>query len=256
MTVWLEDVLKNMVLTEEVEGYLLGRGAKEATIQREGIVTWKPTTDEIPDKAFTDIYGLHGENLEGYLVCPVRSPKGLLIGFEGRNIHKKNIQDFRFIESKYTPFFLGTRAAMPTIWAGGNVWICEGLFDKTALEWAVPETDAVLATVRAKLSDQHVEFLRRFCKGTVYMVYDQDPTGIQAVGRAPVKDSVTGKNISVGWKDPESGKTRYGAMAVLNRAGLRCRYVKFHGGKDPGVIWDHGGAKAIKAAIEEAVLVF
>ena len=252
---WLEDALKSMTLTEDVEGYLLGRGAKDSTIVGEGIVTWKPTAEPIPDPVFTRTYGNYGENLDGYLICPVRSPKGVLIGFEGRNIHKKNIQDFRFPESKYTPFFLGTRSAMPLIWAGGDVWICEGLFDKTALEWAVSPTSAVLATVRAKLSDLHIEFLRRFCKGTVYMVYDDDPTGRSATGKPNVKDLSTDKMISVGVKDPETGKTRYGALAQLNRAGLKCRFVPLHGGKDPGEIWDHGGAEEVKAAIHNAMIV-
>lgn len=230
---WLDDALKGMTLTDEVEGYMLGRGVKEGTIRSEGIKTWMPTDQDIPDPAFVKIYGPRGDNLKGYLVCPVRSPRGLLIGFEARSIHKKNIQDYRFAETKWTPFFLGTRSAMPKIWAGGDVWICEGLFDKTALEWAVPSKDAVLATVRAKLSDLHVEFLRRFCHGWVHMVYDQDETGRKA---------------TVGWTDRETGRRRYGALDALRWAGLKCRDVPYSGGKDPGEIWDKGGAKALVAA--------
>lgn len=229
---WFDDALKGMTLTEDVEGYLLGRGAKDTMIEAEGIKTWTPTDFDIPDSNFTKVYGNHGENLKGYLVCPVRSPRGLLIGFEARNIHKKNIQDYRFIETQWTPFFLGTRAAMPAIWAGCDVWICEGLFDKTALEWAVPPKDAVLATVRAKLADLHVEFLRRFCKGWVHMVYDHDETGRKA---------------TVGWIDAETGKKRQGALDALRRIGLKCRDVPYSGGKDPGEIWDKGGVKAIQA---------
>jgi DNA primase len=230
---WLDDALNAMSLTEEVEGYLLGRGASDALIEAERIKTWTPTEMEIPDPAFTDkVYGRHGEKLNGYLVVPVRSPRGLLIGFEARNIHKKNIQDFRLPETRWTPFFLGTRSAMPRIWAGGDVWICEGLFDKTALEWAVPGKDVVLATVRAKLTDLHLEFLRRFAKGWVHMCYDQDETGRKA---------------TLGWNDPESGKRRYGALEALRRVGLKCRDVPYSGGKDPGEIWDHGGVAAVQA---------
>ena len=230
---WLDDALKSMTLTEEVEGYLLGRGAKESTIAAEGIVTWSPTEFEIPDPAFVKVYGPHGENLRGYSTCPVRSPKGTMIGFEARSIQKKNIQDFRFQETQWTPFFLGTYSAMPKIWAGGDVWICEGLFDKCPLEWAVPDNHVVLATVRAKLSDLHVEFLQRFCKGWVHMVYDQDETGRKA---------------TMGWTDAESGRRRYGALDALNRVGLKCRDVPYQGGKDPGEIWDQGGVAAIRAA--------
>lgn len=229
---WLDMALGAMTLTPDVEGYLLGRGAKQEAIVREGIVTWTPVDFDIPDSGFTRIYGMRGEHLAGYLVCPVRSPKGRIIGFEARNTRVKNIQDFRLAETKWTPFFLGTRAAMPAIWAGGDVWICEGLFDKFPLEWAAPPTDAVLATVRAKLSDLHVAFLQRFCKGWVHVVYDQDETGRKA---------------TVGWTDPVSGKHRYGALDALRRVGLKCRNVPFTGGKDPGEIWDKGGATAIRA---------
>lgn len=258
---WLDEAMAECTLTEEVEGYLLGRGAKESSIAAEGIITWRPTKSPVPNPEFVQKYGSYGQKLDGFLMCPIKSPKGTLIGFEARNIRVKVISDFRLPEAKWNPFFVGTRAAMPAIWAGGNVWICEGMFDKFPLEWAVPPGDAVLATVRAKLSDAHIEFLRRFCKGTVNMVYDRDETGIRATGKANLLDMSKSvldrhKATSVGWKDPETGKTRYGALAVLNRIGLKCRYVQFRGGKDPGEIWDHGGASAIQAAIQQAVVVF
>ena len=230
---WLDDSLSKMTLTEDVEEYLLGRGTKESTIESEGITTWKQTDDVIPDQGFSDAYGSHGEKLNGYMVCPVRSPRGVLIGFEARNIHKKIIMDYRLPESKWTPFFIGTRSAIPKIWEGGDVWVCEGLFYKTALEWAVPQGDAVLATVTARLSGLHVEFLRRFCTGWVNMVYDNDETGRKA---------------TIGWTDAESGKYRFGALDSLKKAGLKCRDVVYSGGKDPGVIWDTGGLPAIMAA--------
>ena len=69
---------------------------------------------------------------------------------------------------------------MPKIWSGGNVWIVEGLFDLLAMEWVVPETDAILGTFKAGMSHAHVEFLRRFCTGLVNMVYDQDDAGQRA----------------------------------------------------------------------------
>lgn len=228
---WLDDAIKSMTLTDEVEGYLLGRGATDELILGEGIVTWSATDFDIPDDGFTKIYGHRGERLIGYSTCPIRSPKGTLIGFEARSIHAKKIQDYRLPDTKWAPFFLGTRSAMPKIWSGGDIWVCEGLFDKTALDWAVPKGDAVLATVRAKLSDKHVEFIKRFCNGWVNMVYDHDETGIRA---------------TLGWTDTESGKRVNGALDVLRRAGLKCRDVPYTGGKDPGEIWDGGGVSAVK----------
>ncbi len=231
MHTWLDVALAECSLTPEVEDYFLGRGGKEETMRAEGITTWRATTTVIPDGPFRQRYGSKGEKLTGMLICPVRSPKGALIGFEGRSIYQKYITDFRLPEEKWSPFFLGTRSAMPAIWAGGDVWIVEGLFDKCPLEWAVPPTDAVLATVRAALSKKHLDFLQRFCQGTVHMVYDQD---------------VTGRKATLGWVD-EMGKRRPGALELLRKAGLRCRDVPYSGGKDPGVIWDKGGASAVCA---------
>ena len=228
---WLEDHLAECTLTEEVEGYLLGRGAKESMIAEEHIVTWKPLAVSSPDESFRKTCGDLGSRLTGFLVCPVRSPKGTLLGFESRNIHRKVIVDFRFPESKWCPFWVGLQAGMSKIWAGGDVWIVEGLFDKCALEWAVPEKDAVLASVRAHLGKDHIEFLRRYCQGWVHMVYDNDVTGQQATHG----------------KIDEFGKKIPGALARLSKVGIRCRDVPYSG-KDPGVIWDRGGAAAIKTA--------
>lgn len=240
MSRWLEEHLKKCVLTEDVQDYFMGRGGKEETLLAEGIVTWKLLSEDSPDPVFCKKYKSRGEYLQGMLICPVRSPKGVLLGFEGRSIHQKSITDFRLPEEKWNPFFLGTRTAMPKIWAGGDVWVTEGLFDKCPLEWAVPPQDAVLATVRAALSRRHIEFFRRFCtlsknrrKGIcVHMVYDQDPTG---------------KKATRGWED-ETGKWHPGALALLKKAGVSCVEVTYRGGKDPGDIWNQGGVAAIRAA--------
>ena len=231
-TEWLQQALAACTLTEEVEEYLLGRGAKPETIRAERMVTWSSAPTACPDPDFSKRYGSRGEKLSGFMVCPVRSPRGRLLGFEARNINVKVIQDFRLPESKWTPFMLGTRRALPKIWAGGDVWITEGLFDLCPLEWLVPPGDAVLATVRAHLGRMHVEFLRRFCRGWVHMVYDRDGTGRKA---------------TTGFRE-DTGKWMPGALENLERVGLRCTDVTYSGGKDPGEIWDKGGVTGLRAA--------
>ena len=234
---WLEQSLATCSLTPEVESYLLGRGAKPVSIQREGIVTWQAQDVPLPDEEFRKRYGSRGEALVGALVCPVRSPRGKLIGFEARSIREKRISDYRLHEAAWNPFFLGTKNAVEKLWMGGDAWIVEGLFDLFPLEWAVPSTDAVLATVRARLSVSHVEFLRRFCRGLVNMVYDRDETGRKGI---------------TGWVD-ETGKKRWGALQSLGRVGLKCRDVPYGGGKDPGEIWDRGGVEALRKTFAEGV---
>jgi len=227
---WLEEALAECPLTEEVENYLLSRGAQEPTIRGEHLVTWQPLKAPAPVEDFRRWYGSRGERLTGYLVCPVRSPKGTLLGFEARNTHRKQISDYRLPQAKWNPFWLGVQVGMQRIWDGGDIWIVEGLFDKCALEWGVPNKDAVLASVRAHLTREHIEFLRRYCKGWIHLVYDND---------------VTGRNATHGGPD-SSGRMVPGALDRLARVGLKCRDVTYSG-KDPGAVWDKGGAAAIQA---------
>ena len=232
---WLARALKDFPLTDDVSEYLLGRGAKEETILAEGIRTWQRLPEPSPDEEFTKRFLAYGERLEGMLVTPVRSPRGKLLGFEARSIHEKRVMDFRLPEAKFSPFCIGTRRAMPALWAGGNIWVVEGLFDLTALEWAIPPGDAIIATVRAHLTKTQLEFLRRFCTGQVKMVYDRDETGRKAV---------------TGWID-DTGKKRMGALQLLDGVKLVGVDVHYSGGKDPGEIWDHGGVSAIQATFAQ-----
>jgi hypothetical protein len=205
-----------------------------------GIKTWSPLSEPSPDSNFIGRYGLQGlgENLDGFLVVPVLSPRGTLLGFEARSIYKKEISDFRFPESNWCPFFLGTKQALQKLWSGGDAWLVEGLFDLAPLEWVIPDSDAVLATVRAHLGKAQLLFLRRFCRGMVHMVYDRDATGRKA---------------TVGWVD-ETGRRRPGALDLLKKAGVRCRDVPYLGGKDPGEIWNLGGVPALRKAFSDPVV--
>lgn len=240
MTGWLSEALSQCELTESVEGYLLGRGAKESSYQELGVVTWvhsykNPLGDERFRKHYSPPRGL---NIEGWLVSPLYSPRGKVIGFEARNTRQKALTEFLLQGAGWSPIWLGLcPSVMERIWKGCDVWIVEGLFDMFPLQWAVPETDVVLATLRARLTNKHVEFLRRFSKGWVNMVYDLDEQGRKATH---------------GWTDL-SGKYRWGALDKLKRVGIKCRDVPYTGGKDPGEIWDKGGVAGIRAAFSMTV---
>lgn len=230
---WLSEALSSCELTEIGEGYFLGRGATSEFIDFEGLTVWKPTSQAIPDEVFCDRYGTHGERLEGWLICPVYSPRGRILGFEGRHPSIKKITDYRLPEAKWNPFWIGMRTGMPLLWEGGDVWVTEGLFDLCPMRLIVPQRDAVLASVTARLSRWHVEFLRRFCRGWVHMVYDRDETGRKGVH---------------GYIDKTTGKKRWGALHSLKRVGLECREVHYSGGSDPGEVWDRGGIEALRSS--------
>lgn len=223
---WLSEALGKCRLTPEMKGYLLGRGGLEDSFTGLGIKTWSVDVDQISDTDFRARYSLTRLNIRGWLACPIYSPRGKVIGVEFRNTKRKALSEFLLPEAGWNPVWMGlTPEKMEKVWAGGDVWVTEGLFDMFPMEWVVPDHDVVLATLRARLSVKHVEFLRRFCTGWVHMVYDLDEAGRKA---------------TLGWVD-DSGKKRWGALDSLKRVGVKCRDVPYFGGKDPGEIWESGG---------------
>jgi len=119
--------------------------------------------------------------------------------------------------------------------------VIEGLFELTAMERIIPERDAVVATVRAKLTEKHVTWVRRFIdpKAQVHMVYDNDETGRHGV---------------TGYTHPETGKFVWGAMQTFERVRVECRDVRYSGGKDPGEIWEKTGTDGLREAFAHALL--
>lgn len=220
MRSWLERQVKSCALSSDVDGYLQGRGVKSSTIAELGLATWTPSADPAPDELFRKRYLPCGERMAGRLMTPIWSPRGGLVGVEMRDIVRKDPQQYLLPESGWNPVMIGLRAAMPKLWAGGEAWVVEGLFDLAALQWVVPEKDGVVATIRARLSDAHIELFRRL--GThVNIVYDNDETGRAATAKA---------------------------LRRMTQLGMRCNEVRYLGGKDPGEIWDAGGLPAMRQA--------
>jgi len=239
---WLADHFERLTLDEAHEGYLLGRGAKEETIQRLCIKTWQPLPEPAPNDLFQDRYSPSwgegvGERLKGWVLWPLYSPRGQVIGFAGREGTKKNITRFLLPEAGWQPVFTGlTPEVMARIYAGGDIYIVEGIFDLFPLEWAIPDKDVVLGSERARLTFKHIEFLRRHARRPaqrVYMVYDNDETGHKGV-----HDTID-----------ETGKTKWGALRRLARVGVSALNVTYSG-KDPGEVWNQGGAAAVRAAFQ------
>lgn len=232
---WLSDHLQALPLDEAHEGYFLGRGGKETALLSLGVKSWRVLSDPAPDPVFRERYGEHGEKLQGWFLWPLLSPRGKVLGFEGRKYGEKLISRHLLPEAEWQPIWTGlTPETMQRIWAGGDVWVVEGIFDLLPMEWVVPARDVVLGSERARLTDKHIEFLRRFIRGPgqqVWLVYDNDEAG---------------KKGMFGWVD-ETGKKRWGAKDRLQRVKVPVG-VRSYRGKDPGDVWNHGGLAAMQDA--------
>ena len=230
----LTEHFQDLTLDADHEGYYLGRGAKESSILRLWVKTWHPLSEDAPDDDFRSRYGSRGERLEGWVLWPLLSPRGGLIGFAGRKFGEKTITRYLLPDGAWNPIWTGlTPDAMQRIWDGGDVWVVEGMFDLLPLEWVVPECDVVLGSERSQLTDKHVEFLRRYIRRPgqqVWMVYDNDEPGQKGM---------------LGWVD-ETGKKKWGAVQRLERVKVTARVMPYQG-KDPGDVWSRGGVTAVKA---------
>lgn len=236
---WLSEVIEGFSLSEETAEYLYSRGAQDEAIEAIGMRTWGALKEEPPDPLFLKRYqsrdGTWDASLRDWLVIPLRSPRGAILGFEARSIAEKRMSRYLLPEAVWNPIFMGlTPGEMAKVWAGADVWLVEGIFDVFPLHWVVPDA-VVLGTGRAKLSDKHKDFLARFCRGWVNLAYDNDPTGQKGMH---------------GWDDQETGKRHWGAKEVLDRVGVKCRVVPYRGGKDPGDIWRAGGERALAEAFQ------
>lgn len=208
-------------LTDEARDYLQSRAFSDQLIDSLGVIIWPKLDAPCPDPQFAKQFGLYGESLLGRIVTPLRSPRGSLIGLEARTFKgKKEISKYLLPSAEWNPVWIGSDIYFQNIYNGGDVWIVEGLFDLAALSRVIPPNGAVLSSLRAKLTDKHISFLKRFAS-QVNMVYDRDQAG-------------------------RSGTSR--ALKDLRASGIPCRDIPYRGGKDPGEIWDKSGVFGLKEA--------
>lgn len=240
---WLEDRIRESAerATAELFGWSIGRGLSSALFLQNQIGLWETTRVPCPDPGFVERMGVGGKARDGWMVIPVRSPRGVIGGVEFRTwgdeatLEGKVVRDYRTPSSKTSPLFIGmTENSLDKIWKGGDVWLVEGIFDMS-LAHVVPAKDAVLACGTARLTGVQIDFLKRFLASgaMVHLAWDQDETGLKQAR---------------GYIDPNTGKAYPGAVRTLEKRGLRVRHVMYRGGKDPGEIWERGGKPALKKA--------
>jgi DNA primase len=214
--VWLEESLASSELTDEARTYLLARGAKPHVIDGWGVKVFDVPDCVCPDQGLHKHYGDRFQRIEGKIIFPLRTPRGELVGFDSRTPGVKD--DMRFvIRGVVEPIWVGMPSAMERIWSGSEVVIVEGTFDVFAMHHL--ESDCViLGAGPARLGKRHLTFLKRWAKN-VALVFDQDETGKQGSNRA---------------------------AKSLTSLGVNCRKIPYVGAKDPGEIWDQGGAENIR----------
>lgn len=217
----MNSIIASSSLSEAARDYLQARAFSDHLIDALGITVWPNVDIPCPDPQFSKQFGAKGEALVGHLITPLRSPRGSLIGMEARTYQgKKQVSKYLLPIAEWNPVWIGADSFFSNIYNGGEVWVVEGLFDLAALNRVVPPTDAVLSSLRAKLTDKHIHFLKRFAS-RVNMVYDRDQAG-------------------------RSGTLR--ALKDLRNASIPCRDIPYRGGKDPGEIWDKSGDFGLKEA--------
>jgi DNA primase len=221
LTEWLVAALAASGVTDDARDYLMGRGATDEVIDAWQIKVFDCPREVCPDTRRHEHYGAHFERFEGKIIYPLHCPRGRLLGFEARSINAKDVDQFLLDDSRWNPVWIGMPSGMLPIWEGRDVIVVEGIFDAFAM-LHVANGRSVLGSRSAHLSWKHVEFLRRWCKGTVLMTYDRDDAG--AKGNAD-------------------------ALQHLSNRRVRCAELSYgRRGDDPGEIWDRGGVKALREA--------
>lgn len=219
MSEWLEQALSDCSLTEDAVDYVMGRGATRETIERWGIRCFECPSEPCPDEFLRKRYGPHFEVFRDKIIYPLRSGRGTLLGIDSRTLGKKDELRFLLPDAEWQAVWIGLPDAMDGVWAGLDVVIVEGRFDLFAMRhvYAGP----VIGSGPAHLSGRQVEWLRRWVKGRVFLVYDHDDAGRRGTDRA-LKD-----------------------LRFANVPVVEVTYGKQ--GDDPGLLYDRGGAAGLRA---------
>lgn len=241
MQKWIDEVRNVSELTDELRDYCLRRGGKPETIDRLGLFTWEadyydPCPADGPEaEFFIKKFGDRGHgpewrtDLDGWLAIPVETPLGRTIGIEFRNTREKDVRKFHLDRASWNPVWVGIQGQMEKILSGSDIYVVEGLFDLFAMEWAVPDRGVVLSTERAGFTWEHKRFIVRWLHRYAHLnvVYDNDKAGQRAV--------FGDKEMNV-----------WGVLDSLKAEGVdNARSLKYKG-KDPGDLWDKGGAELLR----------
>ena len=170
--------------------------------------------------------GGHIDHLRGRIVFPIFDVRGQIIGFAGRSLSEE--QQPKYLNTPETPLFRKREAlygfpfALEAIRRSQRVVICEGYFDRIALErGGVAEG---LATCGTALTPEHARQLKRRTR-EVILLFDGDAAGQKAIERA---------------------------LEVLLPEDLNVRAVSLPAGHDPDTYLVEHGGEALRLLVDRA----
>jgi DNA primase len=223
--------------------YLVDRGIDAAAIERFGI-GFAPNRWDAVERALTrkgvpgklgEQAGIlaprkggqgHYDRLRGRVTFPIQDVRGRLIGFGGRALAAD--QEPKYLNTPESPVFhkrqalYGFPLALEGIRRAGRAIICEGYFDRIALDRA--GLTEGLATCGTALTADHGHQLRRRTQEVV-LLFDGDAAGQKAVERA---------------------------LEVLLPEGLRVRAATLPDGEDPDTYLLRHGVDALRTIVDKA----
>lgn len=116
-----------------------------------------------------------GRRIVGYIVLPLTSYAGTILGFQIRSITEKSYDTF-MLKERPEGYFFGIGQSIDSIWSTKTVWIVEGPFDHLILERLVVPN--VIALTTSSPGKTQINFFRRFCK-TLNSCLDKDKAGTE-----------------------------------------------------------------------------
>lgn len=236
--------------------YLTRRGVTEEIIERfqlgyapntwDGLLTYLTRANKVTPETLAEA-GLvrHKQETNRYfdlfrhrLMIPIHDEQGRVIAFGGRTLGDDQV---KYINSPESPIYIkgdhlyAFHQAKDSIKQTDSVIVVEGYFDAiTAHQFGYHQTVATLGTA---LTDRQAKLLVRYTESKrVYMCFDADAAGVQAVTRGTQTISQIAEGI-----------------------GLELRVIRVPGGKDPDECLrseeENGGPSAFDAAMKGAQLL-
>ena len=168
----------SLTLPEHAREALYCRGVtdSQASLYQVGYLNGLPDLDCPPD--FLK-WSQDGAKLRDVLVFPVTNVLGDVRGVQVRGVDRSGQGYTDYIPSLVEPAMFGLGQAAKALWATGQVWLVEGVYDLFPIQRHFEPT---VATLTARVTKSTVRLLARLVN-RIWLGYDMDAAGRQACTR-------------------------------------------------------------------------